>query len=227
MSINDNIDVISGDLSNVPSDGSWGVLMHGFPTEGLYQEMKLTFGEISDGDILADHARIASREGSGPNAVIPVGASPSQKSQFVSSEDLSITLSPFMLGDGSVVPGTDTVIIVAKAPDTTIINPAATYDASAGRWVASIPTVSFQEGEWLIYATSDAAGTFPQFSPLWWGDYVDDILETRQAAVGRWRIDGTTLSLYEEDGVTVFQSYELKDSDGNPTSDRIYDKDPI
>lgn len=227
ISINDDLDVISGDLSNIPGDGRWGALMHGFPTEGLYQEMKLTFGEISDQDILDDHARIASREGAGSNAVIPVDPSPTQKSQFVSAEDLDILLSPFMLADGTVVPGTDTLTIVAKAPDTTIINPTATYDVSAGRWVASIPAASFQEGEWLIYATSDAAGTFPQFSSLWWGDYVDDIPETRQAAVGRWRIEGTTLNLYEEDGVTIFQSYELKDSDGNPSSARIYDKDPI
>lgn len=161
-----------------------------------------------------------------PSPVLPVLAL-NHKAQFVSAEVLSIVLNPFISTTGQYVTGgADVVTIVAKAPDNTIVNPTAVYDSDTDQWVASIPVVSFQEGEWLVYAISNIAETLPQFLSLWWGDYMDDIPEARQAAVGRWKIDGTVLSLYEDDGLTVFKTFDLKDSGGLPSSTAIFDKDP-
>lgn len=152
---------------------------------------------------------------------------PATKAQFVSTEVLRIILPPFLLTSGVYVIGTDVATLTAKAPDDTILNPTASFDSDIDQWVASIPVVSFQAGEWLIYATSNAALSFPQFLSLWWGDYVDDIQEARQAAVGRWKIDGTVLSLYEDDGTTVFKAFNLKDSLGAPSNSEVHDKDPV
>lgn len=149
------------------------------------------------------------------------------KSQFASTEVLEILLNPFIDSGGAyITAGLDTISLVLKAPDDTIYNPTAVWDSDVSMWIAQIPLVSFQEGEWLLYASSDGTTT-PQFVALWWGDYVDDIIETRQAALGRWKIDGTVLSLYEDDGVTVFKSFDLKDAAGDPSAIAIFDKDPV
>lgn len=150
------------------------------------------------------------------------------KAQFTSTETLDLVFLPFL--DSSldyIVTGLDTITITLKAPNNTTFNPAAVWDSDAKMWISSLAVVSFQAGEWLVYAVSDEVGSLPQFSVLYWGDYVDDIQETRQAAVGRWKITGTTLELFEDDGVTVFKSFALKDSLGNPSSVNIFDKDPI
>lgn len=153
---------------------------------------------------------------------------PSQKSQFVSTESLGILLRPFLSSDGSlIVSGLDVVTITLKAPDTTIYNPTAVWDPVVNMWVAQLDVASFQEGEWLLYAVSDVAGALPQFLPLWWGDYVDDIQEIRQAGLGRWKIEGTTLRLYEEDGISVFKEFDLKDDTGSPSNTKVFDKDPV
>ena len=155
-------------------------------------------------------------------------AQPSQKSQFLSTEDLEITLNPFSGASGSYLStGLDVVTLTLKAPDGTIFNPVATWDADVSMWVAQLPALNFQEGEWLLYAVSDAVDSLPQFMSLWWGDYVDDIAETRQAALGRWKIEGAVLRLYEADGVTVFREFNLRDSGGDPTDTNIFDKDPV
>jgi hypothetical protein len=64
VSINDQLDVASGDLSAVPTDGE-----HGYgpdvrwPTGGYLQEVKLTLGEITNQNIIDDFARLGDREG--------------------------------------------------------------------------------------------------------------------------------------------------------------------
>ena len=153
---------------------------------------------------------------------------PSQKGQFISAEPLEILLRPFLMSAGAlIVAGTDVITLTLKAPDTAIYNPTAVWDAVVSMWVAQVDVVDFQEGEWLLYGVSNVANSLPQFMSLWWGDYVDDIPETRQASLGRWKIEGTTLRLYEEDGTTVFKEFALKDNLGDPSSTEIFDKDPI
>jgi len=152
------------------------------------------------------------------------------KSQFISNEDIELILNPFVKdSDGSYVIGTDNATLVVKKPDGTLLSspPTPSFDGDVNQWKATIPVSEFQEGEWLIYATSDAAGTFPQFLMVWWGDYVDDIPETNQAALGRWKIENNQLTLYEEDGVTVLQAFDLKDDAGNPSETKIFEKDPV
>lgn len=153
---------------------------------------------------------------------------PTQKSQFISAEPLDVVLRPFLGVDGSlVVSGADVITITLKAPDTTIYNPTAVWDSTVNMWVAQLDSVNFQEGEWLLYAISSVGSALPQFASLWWGDYVDDIPETRQGALGRWKIEGTTLRLYEEDNVTIFKEFALKDNVGDPSNTSIFDKDPL
>lgn len=43
----------------------------------------------------------------------------------------------------------------------------------------------------------------------------------------RWRIDNNKLTIYEDDGVTVFREYNLKDQDGNPTETNPVERDPV
>lgn len=182
-----------------------------FLTEELGTVLEITLLETGAGEI--------------PGA-LPVQQT-DHKSQFSSTEVLEIILNPFINSGGAyITTGLDTISLVLKAPDGTIYNPSTVWDSDVSMWLAQLPPVSFQEGEWLLYASSDGTTT-PQFVALWWGDYVDDIIETRQAALGRWKIDGTVLSLYEDDGVTVFKSFDLRDAAGDPSATTVFDKDPI
>jgi hypothetical protein len=152
------------------------------------------------------------------------------KTQFISGEALKITLSPFIdKSTGERIIGTDVATLVVKKPNGTLLGspPTPTWDSDVNFWKASISIGSFEEGEWLIKATSDNVDALPQFVALTWGDYVDDIPETRQAAIGRWKIIGTQLNLYEDDGVTIFKTFDLKDADGNPSATRIFERDPV
>lgn len=160
--------------------------------------------------------------------VSPPPIEPAQKSQFISAESLDILLHPFISSTGSlIVSGLDVITLTLKAPDAAIYNPTVSWDPVVSMWVAQLDVAEFQEGEWLLYGVSDVASSLPQFMSLWWGDYMDDIPETRQAALGRWKIEGATLRLYEENGTTVFKEFSLKDDAGDPTSTKIFDKDPV
>jgi hypothetical protein len=153
------------------------------------------------------------------------------KSQFVSTEDLQVVFPPFInRTDGTQFLGTDVVTLVVKKPNGILLSspPVPTFDSDVKLWIATIPQASFLEGKWLILASSNGVSTQGQNQVLTWGDYVDDIQETRQAALGRWRIDSTTkkLLLYEDDGVTVFKTYDLKDSLGSPSVTQIFERTP-
>ena len=154
----------------------------------------------------------------------------SMKTQFVSTENLKITLPPFVnKTTGERIIGTDIATLVVKDPTGSLLSspPVPVWDGDVYFWLAEVPIVSFIEGEWLVLATSDDANALPQFKVLTWGDYVDDIPETRQAALGRWKIIGTQLLLYEDDGVSVFKTFDLKDADGNPSNTRVFERDPV
>jgi len=153
---------------------------------------------------------------------------PDYKSQFISAEILEMRLNPFLDDEGvAITTGVDVITLVLKAPNGTTYNPTAVWDSDVNMWVAQLAPAEFQDGEWLLYGVSSIVDSLPQFVSLWWGDYMDDIPETRQAALGRWLIDGTTLRLYEDDGVTPFKEFDLKNEVGAPTVNFIYDKDPV
>lgn len=164
----------------------------------------------------------------------PLGTSPPlpTKVQFVSNESLQIIFPPFVDAiSGSPIIGTDVATLVVKKPNSTLLvsPPAPVFDTDTHLWTATISSAAFLEGLWMAMVTSNAAGARPQYLALTWGDYVDDIQETRQAAMGRWKIDAVTnlLHLYEDDGTTVFKSYNLKDSTGAPSTSQIFERDPI
>jgi hypothetical protein len=169
----------------------------------------------------------------GPGAALLIGLQAEEqmaKTQFASGEDLIITFPPFIdKTTGERIVGTDVATLVVKKPDDTLMGtpPTASFDSDIDMWRATIPYASFEEGEWLVKATTNDSDGLDQYISYTWGDYVDDILEARQAAIGRWKIDGTQLKLYEDDGSTVFKTYDLKDSDGNPSSTRIFERDPV
>jgi hypothetical protein len=155
------------------------------------------------------------------------------KTQFVSNEDLVLVFPPFLdRTSGSLYDtGVDNVTLTIKRPNGTLLPspPTPTWDSDVKMWTALVSFSFFMEGSWLILAESDGANAAPQNQVLTWGDYVDDIPETRQAALGRWRVDVPTnrLILYEEDGTTIFKEFDLKDQNGAPTSTTPFERDPV
>lgn len=154
------------------------------------------------------------------------------KNQFVSNENLQVVFAPFVnRTDGTLYTGTDTVTLTVKRPNGTLLPspPVPLFDSDVQLWTTTISAGFFAEGTWLIKAVSNGANTQPQHMTLTWGDYVDDIPETRQAALGRWKIDAVArkLYLYEDDGTTIFKEYDLKDSSGAPSVNQIFERDPV
>lgn len=47
-----------------------------------------------------------------------------------------------------------------------------------------------------------------------------------QIAIGRWKIQGTQLLLYNDDGVSVLKAFDLKDDAGDPSNLRIFERVP-
>jgi len=153
------------------------------------------------------------------------------KMQFVSTESLKLVFQPFVnSATGAQFIGTDAVTLVIKRPNGTLLPspPTPTFDTDVNLWTANIPSASFMAGEWLVLASSNGANSRGQNQVLTWGDYVEDIHETRQAALGRWKIDASTkkLFLYEDDGVTVFKTFDLKDSTGLASVTQIFERTP-
>lgn len=150
------------------------------------------------------------------------------KTQYVSTEILRLTFPPFFnvsLG-AYAIDGLGVTQVVVRKPDNTTETFGATFDTDVKFWVASVPLVSFQEGLWLAKATSDVVGTSDQYQALTWGDYVDDIPEARQAAMGRWQRVGDQLIIYEDDGTTPFRTFDLIGPSG-PPSTNVIERDPV
>lgn len=151
------------------------------------------------------------------------------KFQYVSTEPLRLSFPSFFnsIAATYVVDGLDTVQFVVRKPDDTTQIIPASFDADVKFWTAEVLPTSFQEGVWLIKAESDVANTVPQFRALSWGDYVDDIGEARQAALGRWAVVGTQVIIYEDDGVTPFKVFDLLDSEGLPNISSVFERNPV
>lgn len=150
------------------------------------------------------------------------------KTQFLASEPLRLLFPPFFdtANNVYVTGGVDNATLVVKKPDNSLLTPAPTlvFDTDTDFWVVEVAVGDYMEGDWMVKATSDASDTLPQYRVLTWGDYMDEI---RQAAFGRWKIIGTQLVVYADDGTTVVRTFDLKDSDGNPSATRIFERDPI
>lgn len=183
-----------------------------------------------DADALAADAVAEIGGGGGGVAIL---ASPvTSKLQFTSNEDLQLIFPPFIdRTTGDPILGTDAITLTIRRPNGTLLPgpPAPIFDADVELWTASVSSGSFSAGTWMILAESDASDTQGQRQVLTWGDYVDDIPETRQAALGRWRIDSTSkkLFLYEDDGTTVFKEFDLKDAGGTPSVAQVFERDPV
>ena len=151
------------------------------------------------------------------------------KLQYASTEILKLSFPPFFnnVGRSYIIDGLDNVTFTLKKPDTTTQVVIPTFDSDVKFWSTEIALSSFQEGIWLIKAESDVVDTLPQFRSVVWGDYVDDIVEARQAALGRWKIDGTQLIIYEDDGVTPFQTFDLLDASGLPSISEVFERNPV
>jgi hypothetical protein len=165
--------------------------------------------------------------------MLPPGEEVLVKTQYLSTEALRILFPPFfdtVLGN-YVVGGLDTITVVVKKPDGTLLTPAVTpsYDADTDFWVAEVAVGSYQQGDWLIKATSDAANTFPQYRALTWGDYVDTLEILRKIGTGRWKIDTTlkVMRFYDTDGTTVLYEFALKNSIGIPSTANMFERDPV
>lgn len=150
------------------------------------------------------------------------------KTQFIASEAMKIAFMPFFdtISGAYIVDGSDVVTLTVKDPNGDLMAPAPTpvFDSDTNFWVTEVDVIDYVEGDWKIKAVSDAAGTLPQYRLLTWGDYWTDI---RQASMGRWKVVGTQLLIYADDGTTVFKTFDLKDADGNPSATRVFERDPV
>lgn len=149
------------------------------------------------------------------------------KAQFIASENLRIVFPPFLDTANNVfVTAADVATLVVVKPDGSLLAPAPTLvrDANNDFWSAEIAFALFEVGEWTIKASSDAANALDQYKSVVWGDYMTDI---RQATLGRWRVLGTQLLLYAEDGTTIFRTFDLKDGEGNPSATQIFERTPV
>jgi hypothetical protein len=54
-----------------------------------------------------------------------------------------------------------------------------------------------------------------------------DTAIVRKINVGRWKVIGTQLVLYELNGVTEFMRFDLSDELGNPSGTRIFERTPV
>lgn len=208
-----------GFLVSLPSPSSSDAETHAPIVDGALQTSK-PFAS-------SDSAFFVPAIGSAVTIVNPQGGMGAMKGQYIASEDLRIILPPFMdtVTNQFVTVG-DVVTLTIKKPDNTLLAPAPTAlrDGDTNFWVATIPKASFQAGEWLIKADSDAADTLSQFVSLVWGDYLDDM---HQASLGRWKVENNQLTLYKEDGVTVLRTFDLKDGDGLPSSSQVFERAPV
>jgi len=53
-----------------------------------------------------------------------------------------------------------------------------------------------------------------------------DAAVIKKVQIGRWKIDGTQLVLYEIDGLTEYKRFDLKDNTGAPSATRIFERVP-
>jgi len=155
------------------------------------------------------------------------GVLKNMKAQFIASENLRIVFPPFLDTANNVfVTAADVATLAIVKPNGSLYTPAPTLirDANNDFWTAEIAAANFEVGEWTIKAVSSAANTLPQYQSVVWGDYMTEI---RQATLGRWKITGTQLQLFEDDGVTVFKTFDLKDASGVPSASQIFERDPV
>lgn len=54
-----------------------------------------------------------------------------------------------------------------------------------------------------------------------------DASQVRKVEVNRWKVQGTQLLIYEDNGTTVFKAFDLKDDAGAPSATRIFERVPV
>ncbi len=154
------------------------------------------------------------------------------KTQFQSSEDLLIRFPAFVDVTTGLDVSSDAVTITIRKPGGAVSTynsgstPAVTWDSQTGFWKLDIPVASYLEGEWLVKAVSNAANTNPQRAVFQWGDWAEQIANLHQMAVGRWKITGSTLTLYAADNESALFTFILKDDDGEPNGLRVFERVP-
>ncbi len=157
------------------------------------------------------------------------------KTDFQSSEVLQIRLRPFInQSTGAFITGgSDTVSLIIERPSGSLYQNGvsswtASYDAQVDLWHFDVPLDEFAAGEWRVKATSNASNALPQWVVYSWGaGTAEDVLGTRKFALNRWKVVGTQLLLYEDDGTTIFRTYDLKDQDGVASSTHVFERVPV
>jgi hypothetical protein len=56
---------------------------------------------------------------------------------------------------------------------------------------------------------------------------VADTTILKKAAINRWKVQGTQLLMYENDGTTIYKTFDLKDDAGLPSATRIFERVPV
>lgn len=71
----------------------------------------------------------------------------------------------------------------------------------------------------ITVSTGGGAGVPPQLTA--------DVAEILKHTKNRWKIAANQLTVYDDDGVTPLQVFNLKDSSGAPTMTEPYERDPV
>lgn len=222
--INGTLQDESGTIEDDAAYGYNGRIFLGFSSYFRIQEFHISNAPL-DQPTIQSHAESTGAEGGG-NACISLTEHVLSKSQFSEDEDLVIVFPPFVNStDGTRIVGTDTASLVIKKPDGTLVSPAIApaFDGDVDQWKATVPKAQYQKGLWQIKATSDDGDAIDQYLALVWGDYMSDI---GQASLGRWKVENGVLTVYGPDGSTPLKQFDLLDDEGNPTSTRIFERNP-
>ena len=57
-------------------------------------------------------------------------------------------------------------------------------------------------------------------------DFTSDITNLLKVETGRWRIVNNQMIVYDDDETTPLYTFDLKDSDGDPSSENVYERVP-
>jgi hypothetical protein len=153
------------------------------------------------------------------------------KNDFQSDEDLLIRFPPHIdktTGE-YITGGTDVVTLTIKKPNGDVLTAEggilATYDADVDMWTYDVDVGLFAAGEWKVKAVTDDANGLPQWQTFTWGTgQAEDVLEIKKIQFNNWKVIGTQLLVYDNDGTTILKTYDLFDDNGDASGTRVFER---
>lgn len=121
--------------------------------------------------------------------------------------------------------------VIAGGGETNLLNETSLVEVTTGRWRYVWEPTSIPSGQYVaeFFFVDDDAIESRYFEDLVVRDIAEqsDVEVLKQIATGRWRIYNDQLFLYDSDGETPIVTFNLYDSDGNPTSSDYFERRPL